>query len=577
MIEPIGYILGTKDATPLEFWVAVIDGKVLRLDDVVQVKTDRPDKKGIVNFYGVVDHVRTIHEGTQFDTDTFLVNTGSMPVNVSYAAHIQVTRIEPEEYLPPQPSDAVYLAEDENLRFALNFDGMKQRISAGIMRNGSPAYLNYEFIDGTKGAHVNISGISGVATKTSFALFILHSIFNSTALGSKRANTKALIFNVKGEDLFFLDKANKELKEEARSTYQALDLPVEPFRDVRFCVAPKKNTQEIEPHLEQRYENISVYAWGMREFCRDRLFRFLFAGDDLERSNIGFLVNILEDRLAKLAQENDKRDQKMGFMPRTHLDVDEPFGEDEKYKVETFRDLIDFLESKLEGDDKKWTGRNQSGTIEAVIRRLWGVANEMSHLIRGDLPAEEMQKYKLDPLAAEYQLTIADINKLGNKAQKFVVGVLLQKLFMEKEKRGQYPVVFIVLDELNKYAPKEGRSPIKDLLVEIAERGRSLGIILIGAQQTASEVERRVVGQAAVRVVGRLDSAEVERPEYNFLTGACRKRSLLLKSGSMFIHQPEVPSPLLVGFPFPAYATRSSEVQTNEVEEKVLKSKVKRL
>ena len=148
---------------------------------------------------------------------------------------------------------------------------------------------------------------------------------------------------------------------------------------------------------------------------------------------------------------------------------------------------------------------------------------------------------------------------------------------MEKEKRGQYPVVFIVLDELNKYAPKEGRSPIKDLLVEIAERGRSLGIILIGAQQTASEVERRVVGQAAVRVVGRLDSAEVERPEYNFLTGACRKRSLLLKSGSMFIHQPEVPSPLLVGFPFPAYATRLREVQINEVEEKILKSKVKRL
>ena len=577
MIEPIGYILGTKDATPLEFWVAVSDGKVLRLDDVVQVKTDRPDKKGVVNFYGVVDHVRTIHEGTQFDTDTFLVTTGSMPVNVSYAAHIQVTRIEPEEYLPPQPSDAVYLAEDEDLRFALNFDGMEQRISAGIMRNGSPAYLNYEFIDGTKGAHVNISGISGVATKTSFALFILHSIFNSAALGSKRANTKALIFNVKGEDLFFLDKPNNKMREEDRASYRTLDLPVEPFRDVRFCVTPKKNIQEIEPHLEQRSENISVYAWGMREFCRDRLFRFLFAGDDLERSNIGFLVNILEDRLAKLAQENDKRDQKMGFMPRAYLDVDEPFGEDEKYKVETFRDLIDFLESKLEGDDKKWTGKNQSGTIEAVIRRLWGVANEMSHLIRGDLPAEELQKYKLDPLAAEYQLTIADINKLGSKAQKFVVGVLLHKLFLEKEKRGQYPVVFIVLDELNKYAPKEGRSPIKDLLVEIAERGRSLGIILIGAQQTASEVERRVVGQAAVRVVGRLDSAEVERPEYNFLTGACRKRSLLLKSGSMFIHQPEVPSPLLVGFPFPAYATRRSEVQINEVEEKILKSKVKRL
>lgn len=50
MIEPIGYILGTKDATPLEFWVAVCDGKVLRLDDVVQVKTDRPDKKALLTF-----------------------------------------------------------------------------------------------------------------------------------------------------------------------------------------------------------------------------------------------------------------------------------------------------------------------------------------------------------------------------------------------------------------------------------------------------------------------------------------------------------------------------------------------
>ncbi|MEM8641369.1 MAG: hypothetical protein AAGG51_21505 [Cyanobacteria bacterium P01_G01_bin.54] len=82
--------------------------------------------------------------------------------------------------------------------------------------------------------------------------------------------------------------------------------------------------------------------------------------------------------------------------------------------------------------------------------------------------------------------------------------------------------MFIVLDELNKYVPRSGNSPIKNLLVEIAERGRSLGIILIGAQQTASEVERRVVGQASMRVVGRLDAAEAERSEYNFLTGTCR-------------------------------------------------------
>jgi hypothetical protein len=32
--------------------------------------------------------------------------------------------------------------------------------------------------------------------------------------------------------------------------------------------------------------------------------------------------------------------------------------------------------------------------------------------------------------------------------------------------------VFVVLDELNKYAPREGSSPIRDVLLDIAERGR---------------------------------------------------------------------------------------------------------
>lgn len=566
MTTTIGFVLGTLEATPLEFWVAVSPGHVLRLDDVVEVQTSRPDGAGVVRFYGVVDYVRTMYEGAQFDTDTFLVKSGSLPANISYAAHVQVTRIEPEDYLPPQPGDPVDLAVDENLKRALHFDGMEKRIPAGMMRNSFPAYLNFEFINGEKGAHINISGVSGVATKTSYALFLLHSIFNSAALGAQRANTKALIFNVKGEDLFFLDKSNRKLRAEDYANYQTLGVPVEPFNDVRFCAAPRKGSHDVDPHLDQRSDNVSVYLWSIRELCRDRLFSFLFAGEDLERGNLGFLVAGVQEKLARLAEDNDRADQKANRQLGVGLDV-EPFGALDKQEIETFRDLLEFLEDKLvENPDHSWLGRNAAATAEALIRRLWGINNEMGHLIRGDLPREQLSKYHLDPLSDAHQLTIVDINKLGGKAQKFVVGVLLQKLFSEKEKRGQNPVVFIVLDELNKYATREGRSPIKNLLVEIAERGRSLGIILIGAQQTASEVERRVVGQAAIRVVGRLDSAEAERSEYNFLTGACRKRSLLLKSGSMFVHQPEVPAPLLINFPFPAYATRESEASLTEAE-----------
>ena len=85
-------------------------------------------------------------------------------------------------------------------------------------------------------------------------------------------------------------------------------------------------------------------------------------------------------------------------------------------------------------------------------------------------------------------------------------------------------------------------------------------MILIGAQQTASEVERRVVANASFRVVGRLDTAEAQRGEYGFLTAAARARAAILKPGNMFLHQPEIPVPLLVQFPFPSWATRSEEV-----------------
>ena len=47
-------------------------------------------------------------------------------------------------------------------------------------------------LDGTRGAHVSISGISGVATKTSFALFLLYSIFGSSVLGQRAVNAKAM-------------------------------------------------------------------------------------------------------------------------------------------------------------------------------------------------------------------------------------------------------------------------------------------------------------------------------------------------------------------------------------------------
>ena len=147
------------------------------------------------------------------------------------------------------------------------------------------------------------------------------------------------------------------------------------------------------------------------------------------------------------------------------------------------------------------------------------------------------------------------------------MGVVLRQAFDAKEASGvAKPLQFIVLDELNKYAPRDSSSPIKEILLDVAERGRSLGIILIGAQQTASEVERRVVANSAIRVVGRLDTAEAGRDQYGFLPGVQRQRATILKPGTMYVSQPRLPIPLLVEFPFPAWATRSAEATRADVD-----------
>src|SRR5262249_36114880 len=147
------------------------------------------------------------------------------------------------------------------------------------------------------------------------------------------------------------------------------------------------------------------------------------------------------------------------------------------------------------------------------------------------------------------QVTVIDIHNLHDRAKRFVIGVVLKKMFEEKESTGSArPLVFVVLDELNKYAPREGHSPIKDVILDISERGRSLGIILIGAEQTASEVENRVVANSAFRVVGRLDLAEAQHAEYAFLPAVSRTRAGILKPGSVIVSQPEIPVPLLVQF-----------------------------
>lgn len=541
----VGLVVGTEDATPLVFHVAIHPQSYLQLDDVVVTAREVPGRGSVITS-GIVTQVRSRHEGASFGSDVFLISDGVLPAQVQEIAEVTTTRVEPELYVPPLPGAEVRRAAGTERSEALYFDQMERLIPVGTGRDGETVFVDLDFIDGTRGAHVSISGISGVATKTSFALFLLHSIFTGGVLPNAH-NATALVFSVKGEDLLFLDKPNRALAGESgddlRDSYTRLGLPATPFASVGFFAPPTPRDPNARPHVAGRTEGVHAFWWTLAEFCSDQLLRYVFTDVEDERNQYTLVVHQVTSKLrvAAGAAGADGAVTIDGTLCRT------------------YDELVDLICDRVTdpGTIAEWAGPAiGAGTANAFVRRLRSSTKALRELIRGDLQDRPGRRIG----TAGQQVTVVDLHNLTDRAQRFVTGVVLAAETDRKEAAGPGALLFTMLDELNKYAPREGSSPIKEVLLDIAERGRSLGIILIGAQQTASEVERRIISNSAIKVVGRLDTAEAARPEYGFLPAGQRLRATIAKPGTMFVTQPAIPVPLAAEFPFPAWATRLSEV-----------------
>ena len=539
------------------------DENYLQLDDLVLVKTDVP-QAGEVRTYGVVTESQGIYEGASFESDTFrIAEEGILPAEKVRSAQVAVTRVDPELWVAPDPGGVVYRASGEERDKALYVDEMGRPLPIGIGRDGLPVYADLDFFDGRKGGHMSISGISGVATKTSFALFFLRLLTGRPEIvGEAAANLRVLVFNVKGEDLLWLDKPNKFLDEKASATWRLLGVDPVPFPSVSFWAPPKRQSGDVVvPDTGGRQEGVDAFTWTPREFIEEGLLRFLFTDASDARNQLSFVEERVRVQLRRWAVDVAGqpgavvlREPPPGGWAPTEQATPSP-GE---RVIFALPDLVDALEEYLEpadGEepDRAWSGRTQGGTISAFMRRLYAASHRLGHLIRAG------ESRRIDRTAA--QVTVVGIQSLHDLGQRFVVGALLQETFEEKEQTGQrLPLSVIVLDELNKYAPREGHSPLKEMLIDIAQRGRSLGVLLVGAQQTASRVAPEVLENAALRVAGRLDAAEAERSEYGWMLPSMRARARLLKPGTMVVSQPAIPVPLVLTFPFPAWATRREEV-----------------
>ena len=236
----VGRVLGTEHTSTSEFRVLLEEDEYLQLDDLVVVRTEVP-KRGEVRTYGVVTESEAIFEGASFESDTRrIAGEGTMPGAKVRSARVAVTRVDPEIWVSPDPGEIVERATGIERDRALYVDEMGRPLPVGVGRDGSPMFVDLDFFDGRKGGHMSISGISGVATKTSFALFFLRLLSSRPdILGEGAANLRILVFNVKGEDLLWLDKPNRYFDDAAREQWQRLGVEPAPFPSVSFWAPPR--------------------------------------------------------------------------------------------------------------------------------------------------------------------------------------------------------------------------------------------------------------------------------------------------------------------------------------------------
>lgn len=548
---PIGRVVATeqKPATPHQFHFWTAKETSIGIGAIVTVEEDTgggSDEQGVGRVvYGVVtdgfaysDLVTPLHDvvGAEGDPARAAESpTARQEIRLWTAA---VLRQRPEEPLQPVPLGRVHVATDADVAQALRMDaylgGAEPRgIPVGLYTSGgleAPVYLDADFLLGPEAAHLNISGVSGLATKTSAVEFLLASVFEH--FPSHKGRIAAVCFNVKGPDLCFLDQAGT-LDEQDLRRYDRLGVEPKAFERVRYYAPFKSdgvnlNTLRTHPDLVRAVEPL---VWGLREVLDYA--EVLLNRDDIDAKADAF-IDFLSDRV--VGREFDD-----GF-GGTHRVV--TFADLERL----FRAIFDGLEG---GGGRSDTWRTHHiATIRKVRNRLSNISTRAKGLVTDDGPSSDLPWGGFEDRAV-YVVDVANVDPLG---QDLVFARVVSKLreYLERRDLGVDAVVVFV-DELNKYAPADGPDTyVKKMLLDISERGRYLGLVLFGAEQFRSQMHRRVVGNAGTIVFGRMDSDELATPGYQVLSPATKIKLATLPIGELMVRHPHFTQPIFVRFPRPA-------------------------
>ncbi len=459
----------------------------------------------------------------------------------------------------PVQTGPVYYATSDAIEFALgseDFSGTPIPMllhENGNERDGSPQrtplYADADYLLGPEAGHLNITGMSGLSTKTSHALFTISSVFQNS--GDQKV--AALMFNVKGSDLLFLDKpvevdpeedpdlagryekaGQRGLSPEEKEMYEALGLETKPFENLRIF-APLRTGMDPDGRTVYPAELTAGHLNTLRNA----------RGESHHVHPIVWDLGDVLPHAGRIFEHSDYDDKFRGFVETLRAD-----------RVETqneFHGVMREIQDYFEDEDSKqtWRGHNRM-TINKVWNRFNGLPSKCGGLlVRGKVDYADSPN--VEDAFTDREMRVVDISKLTGVPQDLVVTKVINKIW-EKAELGELGVdkLVIFVDELNKYAPTGSTdSSLKETLVDISARGRHLSLTLFGAQQFRSKVNDEVVGNAATSLYGRIGDEELTNSSYRSFSATTREELLQLEKGRLLLRHAHYAVPVFGRFPRP--------------------------
>ena len=561
MPESIGKVIATeKVPTTIDtfyFWTQ--PEMILHPFDVVKV-----DHLNNSTTFGVVEEISHITDSASF-LSSFISNdfgdaeiedtTFRIGMNCVKAKVIGNTK---HIDSPVLSNTKVYLAPREEVEKALGLDNIKNPVCCGFLEMYEdagekitlPVNINSDFLIGPEGAHLNISGISGLAAKTSYAMFLLKSIQDKYIKQAKEQaeneyddGVAFVVFNVKGKDLLAIDEMNDfENKDDKRKAvlkeYEDLGLTTKPFQNVTYLYpASNNNTKNsyVDKDLFSKQKSKNKAFEYKFDFEKDKQnLDLMFANIDDPNQTMDAIINYIVSGQGKFGNITEWN---------RFIEVVEEMGKagsvskDKEIPVMSWRKFARMI--------KKSISRNC----------LFGAVHEDDNEVR---IADKIQKIKAN------DVYVIDMAKLDSNMQAFVFGNTVREIM--DYQLGEKPDVFedgrkppsriiIFIDELNKYASTETpkNSPIIRQILDIAERGRSLGVVLFGAEQFMSAIHTRVTGNCAAFAYGRTNAIEVSKTNYKYIPKVYQSMMTRLKPGEYIVQSFSFNSLLHIKFPLPIY------------------------